>query len=75
MAEDPLKLDLLHALLVHQAQEGGEYPIALQEAHEQAVISGNDRVYFNALVERQFELNDIPWVTSAKALSKRVRVI
>jgi hypothetical protein len=75
MVEDPLKLDLLHALLVHQAQEGGEYPIALQEAHEQAVISGNDRVYFNALVERQFELNGIPWVTSAKALSKRVRVI
>lgn len=75
IADEPRRLELLHALLVQQAQEGGEYPLALQEAHEQAVISTNDRTYFSHLIERECELNGIPWVTSAKAQSKRLRAI
>lgn len=75
MAENADRLGLLHALLVHQAQQGGEYPVALQEAHEQAVISTGDRTYFTHLIARELELNGIPWQTSAKALSKRVRAI
>jgi hypothetical protein len=75
MAADRNRLGLLHTLLVQQAQEGGEYPVALQEAHEQAVISTSDRTYFTHLIVRELELNGIPWHTSAKALSKRLRAI
>lgn len=75
MADDPARLRLLHALLVHQAQVGPNYPVALQEAHEQAVISTTDRQAFAALIARECELHDIPWLTSSKALSKRVRAI
>jgi len=75
MAEEKGRLDLLHALLVHQAQSGANYPVALQEAHEQAVISTTDRAAFSALIARECELYGIPWLTSSKALSKRVRAI
>ena len=75
MAEDPVRLDLLHALLVQQARQGGQYPVALQEAHEQAVISTGDRASFTALIARECELSGIPWLISSKALSKQTRVI
>lgn len=75
MAEDPARLELLHALLVHQARQGGQYPVALQEAHEQAVISTGDRASFTALIARECELSGIPWLLSSKALSKHTRVI
>ncbi|HLZ70290.1 MAG TPA: DNA double-strand break repair nuclease NurA [Dehalococcoidia bacterium] len=75
MAEEHSRLELLHALLVRQAQSGANYPVALQEAHEQAVISTTDRMAFSALIARECELHGIPWLTSSKALSKRVRGI
>jgi hypothetical protein len=75
MAADPDRLGLLHALLVHQACEGDGYPVALREAHEQAVISTGDRLNFAALLERECEHTGIPWLTSAKAASKRIRTI
>src|SRR5207244_12151569 len=75
MAEEPERLGLLHALLVRQARSGPSYPLVLQEAHEQAVISTTDRACFAALIEREGELGGIPWLISAKSLSKRVRGI
>lgn len=75
MADDPARLALLHALLVQQAQEGGDYPLALQEAHEQAVISTGDRTNFTALLQRECEQKGIAWRTSAKAATKRMRRI
>jgi NurA domain len=75
MTEDAEQLSLLHALLVAQTDEGGLYPLVLQEAHEQAVISTGDRACFAAMLEREGELTGIPWLVSAKAMSKRIRAI
>lgn len=75
MTDDRRRMELLHALLVHQCREGGDYPLVLQEAHEQAVISTGDRRSFSALIARECELNGIQWLISAKELSKHVRAI
>jgi hypothetical protein len=66
-------LALAHAGLVAQAEKGHGYPLALQEAHEQAVINGADREYFAQLVEETLADEHLPSRTSQKARSKRTR--
>ena len=73
-AEGPA-LDLAHAGLLAQAEKGHGYPIALQEAHEQAVVSGADRDYFAQLVEEMLVDEGLPTTTSQKSRSKRTRFI
>ena len=46
LADDPELLALSRAMLVKQCQLGLGYPVAISEAHEQAVISGHDRQEF-----------------------------
>jgi hypothetical protein len=75
VAADAQKLGLLHSLLVAQLKAGAGYPLALQEAHEQAVISTGDRRSFEALIARECELQGIAWLPSAKERSKRARAI
>ena len=75
VAERPDRLALLHALLVQQARASDGYPLALREAHEQAVISTGDRTAFNLLLSQACEQHGIPWLLSAKAWQKRVRAI
>ena len=72
-ARDPQALGLLHAALLSQAEKGHGYPAALQEAHEQAVISGRDREAFARLVEEALTAERLPAQTSQKARSKRTR--
>ena len=72
-ARDPEALALLHAALLSQAGKGHGYPAALQEAHEQAVISGRDREAFARLVEEAMTAEGLPTATSQKARSKRTR--
>jgi hypothetical protein len=68
-----LSLDLIHAGLLAQAEKGLGYPVALQEAHEQAVVSGADREYFTQLVEEMLASEHLSSSTSQKARSKRTR--
>jgi hypothetical protein len=73
VAED---LDLLaqtHALCMDQAQKGGGYPVALAEAHEQAIVRGPEREAFFTLMERAFVTTHQPVTTTQKALAKRAR--
>ena len=49
LVEDPELLALSHAMLVKQCQLGMGYPVAISEAHEQAVITGHDREEFRRL--------------------------
>ncbi|MDE2765060.1 MAG: DNA double-strand break repair nuclease NurA [Chloroflexota bacterium] len=72
-AQDPEALGLLHAALASQAEKGHGYPVVLQEAHEQAVISGRDREAFARLVEEAMTAEGLPTATSQKARSKRTR--
>jgi hypothetical protein len=69
-------LDLVHSIVYDQCRRSsGEpaYPPALQEAHEQAVISTSDRRLVEQLVERALARRGIAWVRSAKDRSKRRR--
>ena len=49
LASDPELLALSHTMLVKQCQLGLGYPVAISEAHEQAVISGHDREEFRRM--------------------------
>ncbi len=75
VAQNEKKVDLLHALLLDQCQRGFGYPLALTEAHEQAVITGADREAFQHLLEEQVAAQGLPVTTSAKAFSKRARLL
>ena len=71
VAVEPALLSLTHALVVDNARRGAGYPVALQEAHEQAVVTGADREAFRNMVERALEERGLPVYTSQKQRSKR----
>ncbi len=73
VAQEPALVDLTHALTLDQCRRGQGYPVALQEAHEQAVISGADREEFRQMVELALEGHRLPVYTSEKQRSKRRR--
>jgi hypothetical protein len=73
---DPEMLSLAHALVYDQCQRSAvhpPYPPALQEAHEQAIISGADRRLVQRLVERSLAEQGMVYSGSAKSGSKRRR--
>jgi hypothetical protein len=69
------QLDRLHATLVDQCLRCGGYPRALQEAHEQAVISGADRQAFARLLEREASAQGAFAPSTGKSASKRRRAV
>ena len=69
-------LDLVHALIYDQCQRSPDhppYPPALQEAHEQAVITTAERRLVEELVEKALARRGIVYARSAKDRSKRRR--
>ncbi len=68
-------LEMTHALVLDQCRRGQGYPVALSEAHEQAVVTGADREEFWGLVEESLEEQKMPAYTSTKSRSKRMRWI
>ena len=71
LADDPELLAQGHAMLVKQCQLGLGYPVAISEAHEQAVITGHDREEFRRLTLMLLERRGLPTPESAKSFSKR----
>ncbi|WP_421655703.1 DNA double-strand break repair nuclease NurA [Leptothermofonsia sp. ETS-13] len=53
VAHDTHLLDTALSLTLAQVQKGYGYPVALAEAHNQAVVRGGDRARFFALLEQQ----------------------
>ncbi|MGA1284184.1 MAG: DNA double-strand break repair nuclease NurA, partial [Prochlorothrix sp.] len=53
VAQDSALLDRSLSLTLAQIQKGYGYPVALAEAHNQAVVRGGDRQRFFALLEQQ----------------------
>jgi hypothetical protein len=72
-ARDENLLNLTHALVLDQCRRGQGYPVALSEAHEQAVVTGADKESFWQLVESLMVDEKMPSLTSAKSFSKRTR--
>lgn len=66
---------LAHAALLVQTEKGQGYPLALQEAHEQAVVTGPDRRDFERLLYETMSAERLPAPTSQKARSKRTRFV
>ena len=64
-------LALSHVMLVKQCELGLGYPVAISEAHEQAVITGHDREESRRLTLMLLEQRGLPTPESAKATSKR----
>ena len=71
LAADPELLALSHAMLVKQCELGLGYPVAISEAHEQAVITGHDREEFRRVTLMLLEQRGLSTSESAKAFSKR----
>jgi len=75
VAQDKNRLDLVHTLVLDQCRRGQDYPVALSEAHEKAVITGADRENFWQIVESSLIKEHLPIPGSAKSRSKRTRWI
>lgn len=75
VADDADLLALTHALCWDQARKGDGYPVALAEAHEQAIVRGAEKAAFFQMMQRAFVATGQPVSTTQKALSKRARRI
>ncbi len=72
VARDNQMLNTVHSVFCDQAQKGDGYPVALAEAHEQAVVRGRDREMFYASLRQHLITHDVGVKVSNKALRKRV---
>jgi hypothetical protein len=75
VAENRDSVDFVHAVVLRQCELGFGYPVALMEAHEQAVVTGSDHNEFWQLVEQIASEDSIEVKTSAKQWSKKIRWI
>jgi len=73
VAENRDLLNLTHGLILDQCRRGHGYPVALSEAHEQAVVTGAERENFWELVESSMVDEHLPSPSSGKSLRKRTR--
>jgi hypothetical protein len=73
IAESQDLLNLTHALLVDQSRKGHGYPVAISEAHEQAVVTMGDREEFRLMVGEALQGHRLPVFTSQKNFSKRMK--
>jgi len=63
-------LALGHSMIIEQCNKGQGYPVAISEAHEQAVISSLDRQIFKQMINETLERQGISTYTSEKERSK-----
>jgi hypothetical protein len=71
IAHDEEKIDLIARIIIDQTIKGRGYPIAIAEAHEQAVVKGPDREFFYQLISKiGFERNQ-RLLMSQKSIKKR----
>jgi hypothetical protein len=74
-AEDPTQLDLVQAVVLDQCQKGLGYPNVLARAHEQALVSGQDRLAFEYLRDAMQTREGVSARASEKLHSKRIRAV
>ena len=75
VAEDPDLLAAAHTLCVDQAHKGFGYPVALAEAHEQAIVRNAEKDAFFLLLERMMITSGQTAAQTQKNVSKRARRI
>ncbi len=67
LAGNPDTIAYLAGLLIDQVEKGNGYPIALSEAHEQAVVKAKDRDFFYAMLQMHHQKA----ITASLKLSKK----
>ncbi|NBQ17063.1 DNA double-strand break repair nuclease NurA [bacterium] len=67
--------DVCCSVVLDQIHKGNGYPVALAEAHEQAVITGSDRDFFYQILENFSIQEKHHKVLSQKALKKKIMTI
>lgn len=75
VADDPDLLEAAHALCLDQARKGFGYPVALAEAHEQAIVRNAEKDAFFLLLERMMVTSGQTAAQTQKNVSKRARRI
>jgi len=75
VASSPTQIDMMHGMILDQCRKGDGYPVALSEAHEQAVVTISDRENFWQLVESSLIEDHLPVYTTGKSRSKKMRWI
>lgn len=75
VTDDAAMLDLVHATLLEQCRLGRGYPVALQEAHELAVIGMDDRRTVELAVEQALARAGVVLTWTGKDGSKRGRFV
>ena len=73
VARDERLLPMSHTLILDQCRRGMGYPVAIAEAHEQAVVTGKDRDAFKQLLNDALTRQRLPVYTSQKNRSKERR--
>lgn len=68
-------VDFIHASVLKQCELGYGYPVALMEAHEQAVVTGSEREQFWQLVEQISREENTEIRSSGKQRSKKMKWI
>lgn len=71
VAEDSSLFTTIVQIILDQSIKGNGYPVALSEAHEQAVIKAQDREMFFELLRRKNLTQNYQLPRSQKALKKR----
>lgn len=71
IAQDEQQVDLIAQIVIDQCIKGGGYPVALAEAHEQAVVKGADRDFFYHFLQKMGIERNYTQSISRKSLKKR----
>ncbi len=71
VAQDEHMLDVIAQIVIDQCVKGGGYPVALAEAHEQAVVKGPDREFFYHFLQKMGMERNHTQSISRKSLKKR----
>lgn len=71
VADNSEYMNLVHFICYDQVIKGRGYPIAIQEAHNQAVIKGSDRAQFYSMLSRRMINDHLRVSLSNKELKKR----
>ena len=71
IAQDEKMVDFIAQIVIDQCIKGGGYPVALAEAHEQAVVKGPDREFFYHFLQKMGMERNHTQSISRKSLKKR----
>jgi hypothetical protein len=71
ITQDEKMVDLVAQIVIDQCIKGDGYPVALAEAHEQAVVKGPDREFFYHFLQKMGMERNHTQSISRKSLKKR----